>query len=312
MNDGIMKTQNLRLVALFAVLAATFMACVGLPDRAAAFTGRITLHIGGIRRTALIVEHERLKRARRPVIIVLHGGKGFGNRIRHHLGLEQLMRSSAPVMVYPYAIGGYWHVTPSLAAKHDLLFVQKLVTKLIADGIADRHRIFLVGSSSGGLMALRLACQHSPLFAGTAILIASLPEELAASCLPPRPLPFLMIAGTADPFIPYRGGHAKLIDSKAKLLPVEETLALFAKAAGCDTSKTVTQFPHRDAKNPTRAYLEKLQGCKAPVELVRIEGGGHWIPGRWKGGEQGKMVGPQNNDFSSAALIWDLFRKAHS
>jgi polyhydroxybutyrate depolymerase len=307
MNDGIMKKQNLRLVALFAVLAATFVACIGLPDRAAAFTGRITLHIGGARRTALIIEHERLKRARRPVIVVLHGGKGVNNRLRHHLGLERMIRSSAPVMVYPDAIGGYWHVTPSLAAKHDLLFVKKLVTKLIADGIADRHRIFLVGSSSGGLMALRLACQHSRLFAGAAILIASLPKEFATSCHPSPPLRFLMIAGTADPFIPYQGGRANLVEYKAELLPVEETLALFAKAAGCNTAKTVTQFPHHDAKNPTQAYLEKFTRCKVPVEFVRIEGGGHWIPGRWKGGERGKMAGPYNNDFSSAALIWELF-----
>ncbi len=96
-----------------------------------------------------------------------------------------------------------------------------------------------------------------------------------------------MIAGTADPFVLDRGGKANLPDDKSALLPVEETLGIFAKAAGCGTDKTVSQFPHRDPKNATRAYLEKLNGCKVPVELVRIEGGGHTIPGRWKGGERG-------------------------
>ncbi len=305
-----MKTQRLRLFALFGVLATICLGCIGLPDRAAAFSGRISVQDGGVTRTAIIVEHERLKRVRRSVIIVLHGGKGFGSGIRRNLGLEQIMRSAGPIMVYPESLGGKWHVAPGAPAKRDSLFIRDLIVKLVSDGIADRHRIFLVGSSSGGPMALRLACEHSSLFAGAAILISSLPEELAASCHPTHPLRFLMIAGTADPFVPYQGGKANLIDSKATLLPIEKTLAIFARTAGCGPDKTVSQFPHRDPKNPTRAYLEKLGGCKVPVELVRIEGGGHSIPGRWKGGERGKLVGPHNYDFNSAALIWHLFRRA--
>ena len=305
-----MKTPRFRLFALFVALAAICLGCIGLSDRAAAFSGRISVQADGLTRTALIVEHERLKRIRRSVIIVLHGGKGYGAGIRRNLGLEEIMRSAGPVMVYPDSVGGKWHVTPGLPARRDSLFVRSLITKLVSDGIANRHRIFLVGASSGGPMALRLACEHSRLFAGAAILIASLPEEFAASCHPSHPLRFLMIAGTADPFVPYLGGKANLIDTKAKLLPVEATLAIFARAAGCGTGKTVSQFPHRDPKNATRAYLEKFEGCKVPVELVKIEGGGHSIPGRWKGGERGQLVGPHNYDFNSAALIWQLFRRA--
>lgn len=307
--DGIMKTQKFRLIVLFSVLAAI---CFGLPGRAVAFSGRISVQAGGLARTALIVEHERLKKTRRPVILVLHGGKGYGVGLRRNLGLGEMMRSPGPVMVYPDAIGGKWNVTLGAPAKRDSLFIRALITKLIADGIADRHRIFVVGSSSGGPMALQLACENSGLFAGAALLIASLPEEFAASCHPTHPLRFLMIAGTADPFVPYRGGKANLIDTTAKLLPIEKTLAIFAQAAGCGTDKIVTAFPHRDPKNTTRAYLEKFKGCKVPVELARIEGGGHSIPGRWKGGERGKMVGPHNYDFNSATLIWELFRRARS
>ena len=305
-----MTTRKLQLVFFFSIVAALCVGCLGLPDRAAAFAGRISIQAGGVPRTALIVEHERLKKARRPVVVVLHGGKGYGARIRRSLGLEDIMRSAGPVMVYPDALGGNWNVTTGAAAIHDSLFVRSLIAKLVANEIADRHRIFLVGSSSGGLMALRLACEHSGLFAGAAILIASLPADLAETCHPTHPLRFLMIAGTADPFIPYQGGKANLADNKSPLLSVEKTLVIFATAAQCGTGKTVTEFPHHDPKNETRAYFEKFNGCKVPIELVRIEGGGHTIPGRWKGGERGRMVGPYNNDFDSAALIWELFHKA--
>lgn len=300
------KTGLLLFVAVLVALAASF----GLSRPAAALTGRISLQVGGTTRTALIVQHERLKKSRRAMVIVLHGGKGYGPRLRHNLGLEDIIGSSSPVLLYPNAIGGNWNVTSSVAGRYDSEFIGDLVAKLVADGIADRHRIFLVGSSSGGVMALRLVCEHSSVFAGAAILIASLPVELAQSCHLTHALPFLLIAGTADPLIPYNGGNADLADNKSALLSVEDTVAIFAQAAHCGASKTTMQFPHHDAGDDTRAYLEKFDGCKAPVELVRIEGGGHTIPGRWKGGERGRLMGPANNDFDSALLIWELFRKA--
>jgi polyhydroxybutyrate depolymerase len=308
-HDGTMIPLKSGLLLLIAVLIALAASC-GLPRPAAALSGRISLEVGGTMRTALVVQHERLKKSRRAVVIVLHGGKGFGARLRHNLGLEDIIGSSSPVMVYPNAIGGNWNVTSSVAGRNDSEFIADLIAKLVTDGIADRHRIFLVGSSSGGLMALRLACEHSSVFTGAAILIASLPAELAQSCHLAHPLPFLLIAGTADPFIPYKGGKADLADNKSALLAVEDTVAIFAQAAHCEPTKTTTEFPHHDAGNETRAYLVKFDGCKAPVEFVRVEGGGHTIPGRWKGGERGRMMGPANDDFDSALLIWELFRKA--
>src|SRR6185437_8195877 len=108
---------------------------------------------------------------RRMLVVVLHGGKDHGARIRRWLGLERDMRSASPVFVYPDTMGGRWNVSPGIAGKNDSLFVRDLIAKLVADGIADQHKIFLVGSASGGPMALQLACEHSNLFAGAAIIL---------------------------------------------------------------------------------------------------------------------------------------------
>jgi polyhydroxybutyrate depolymerase len=143
------------------------------------------------------------------------------------------------------------------------------------------------------MMALRLACDEKHVFAGVAILGASLPSDLETSCRPPRPVPLLLIAGTADPVVPYHGGTVTLPHGKTETLSVDKTLSLFGKAAGCAGGTITTAFPDKDPHDGTRAYLDRLSNCAVPVEAVRIEGASHALP---------------NGDVSSAKLVRDFFR----
>ena len=97
-----------------------------------------------------------------------------------------------------------------------------------------------------------------------------------------------MIAGTADAAIPYAGGKVTLPASKTNVLSVDATLAVFAKAAGCGDGRSTTAFPTATRDDGTRAYLDKLNGCKVPVQLLRVEGGGHSVPGRAGARRRGK------------------------
>jgi polyhydroxybutyrate depolymerase len=308
--DRNMNLRNLWVLVAGIVAGLFLPALFGLEPSAKAILGRITIQSGGMPRTALFVEHERLKKARRPVVIVLHSGKGNGGRLRRHLGLGEAARSSGAVMIYPESVAGAWGDSPGPATEKDSQFIIDLANKLVADGVADRRRIYIVGASSGGLFAIRLACEHSEIFSGIVAILAGMPADLKQTCRPARPIRFMLIAGTADPFVPFHGGLATLPGNKVALLSADETLAVFAKANGCSDGKTTTAFPDRDPKDGTRAFLEKLKGCKAPVELVRIEGGGHIIPGRWASGARSGTAGLHNNDIDTATLIWDFFRRA--
>lgn len=291
-----------------AVLAALTLA--GSSATALAAAGRITIESGGNARTALLVQHRRLKQARRPVVIVLRGGRDRASHQRRIFGLEEMARASGPILVYPDPVGGHWSDAPGPEMSRDTAFIRDLVGKLVSDGLADRHKIFLIGISNGGTLALRLACENSALFAGAAVVISSMPADLGATCAPSHPLPFLIIAGTADPQVPFKGGKANLPDNKTELLPVDATLGIFGKAAGCGEGRTTTAFPDRNPRDGSRAYLDKLTGCKVPIAAIRIEGGGHSIPGHWNPGDPESGPAVRNNDIESAKLIWDFFRQA--
>jgi polyhydroxybutyrate depolymerase len=291
-------------------------AIAGFGGTALAASGRVTVESGGIMRSAILVEHARLKKSRRPVVIILHGGGGSAKRVRHLLGLEEKSRSASPIMVYPDAIGGQWSQAAELAEGPDATFIHDLIAKLISEGIADRHRIFIVGGSSGGLLAMKLVCSGNEDFAGLVVYFASLPSDIAASCKPSHPTPFLLILGTADPNVPYNGGTDNLIDIKTDLLSGKATLDLFGKIAGCGTNKTTTAFADHDTRDKSRAFLDKLSGCKVPVELLRIEGGGHLLPriGTLSVGaripeDSSTPSGMRNRDIDAPLLIWDFLRR---
>jgi polyhydroxybutyrate depolymerase len=54
---------------------------------------------------------------------------------------------------------------------------------------------------------MTLACTRADLFAAAASVIMNLTDESARACQPSRPVPMLMMNGTADPLIPYQGGR---------------------------------------------------------------------------------------------------------
>lgn len=276
---------------------------------ASAASGRLTIELGGVKRTAFIVEHARLKRARRPVIVVLHGQAGLGVRVRRYLGIESALRSQSVVTVYPDAIAGHWDVSET-GGDRDLKFIHDLIARLEADGVADPRRVYIVGSATGGIVAMRLACRDAGSFAGAASLISLMPASDAAACKPSRPIPFFLLAGTADPKVPFNGGKAGLIEYKGDVVSAQATLAPFVAAAGCSDKSNVVEAPDRDKNDGSRVQIEFPAGCKALIELVKVDGGGHTLPGHRRALDRGLAVGAHNGDVDTARLIVDFLRRA--
>ena len=284
---------------------------LGAVEAASAASGRLTIESGGVKRTAFIVEHARLKRARRPVVVFLHGQSGAGVRVRDRLGLDRGMKSRSVVAVYPDAIGGRWDVGEN-GSEREIKFVRDLIAKLESDGIADPRRIYIAGGGPGGILAMRIACRQADRFAGAAALISLMPATDAAACKPARPIPFLLLAGTADPKVPFGGGKADLPEFKGEVVSAAATLAPFTAAAGCGDKTTRVDVADRDPNDGSRVQIEIFSGCKAPVELVKIEGGGHTLPGSRPISDRGQPVGARNGDIDTARFLMDFFLKGRA
>ena len=300
-------------LGVIAAFAATLILglIADLPMAQAAY-GRVTLIVDGLKRTATLVEFDRLKKRRRPVIMVLHGGaggSGAGLRARRNLGVDAVARKIGAIVVYPDAVDGYWgRAKPGEPAPDDAAFLRALATRLIEQGVASHRRIYVAGVSGGGMLAMKIGCEQSDLFSGVGAFIANMPAEWAQSCKPAQPVAFMLMNGTADPMVPFNGGIAQMPEGPRDVLSAEATYALFSKAAQCVGQRSETILD-RDRNDGSRVLIDHGVGCRAPVEFVKVDGGGHTIPGRRLSTSRGLPVGAQNNDLDGARLMWEFLLK---
>jgi len=183
-------------------------------------------------------------------------------------------------------------------------FIRELVHRLVSDGVADQRRIYLAGISNGGMMSFTLVCKAGELFAGVGTVIANMPEGIG-SCAP-RPMPVVMINGTADPMVPYDGGGVGLGGGRGDVWSAERTAKFFAARDGCDRP-TTEALANRDQVDGTAVTRIDWRSCRpgTTVTLYRVEGGGHALPGRRS--LFPRILGASNQDIVSAEVILDAF-----
>lgn len=165
--------------------------------------------------------------------------------------------------------------------------------------------MYATGISNGGMLAYRLACERSDLFAAVAPVAAT----LTVSCRPPRPVSVLH--GLADRAVPYRGGggYAALLErglSQKLGRSVPSTVRRW---------RTIDRCPPPDSSRSGRVRTSVSSPCAdgTEVTLITIDGAGHV----WPGSEDQVGVGvalvdsPGDDVVDATALISRFFERHH-
>lgn len=153
-------------------------------------------------RSAILLPAER---PQVPTVIVLHGALVSAESTVSWYGFGGAAKRRGFAAVFPRGIDLQWNDGRSAvwaSEADDVGFLRRLARLVVARGTADSARLYLVGVSNGGMMALRLLCEASEPFAGVGLIIASMPTEVGAGCRLRRPMPVIMFNGTADTLIP--------------------------------------------------------------------------------------------------------------
>jgi len=288
---------------------------ISIPWGASSAAGitREKLLVGGIEREYLVSAAKSDRP--RPTVLVLHGSLLNADVMVPVMGFEPILVREGLVAVYPSAVAGEWNdgsaesVNWGAASNDDVGFLRALVAHLVRTGVSDRGRVYVTGYSNGGVMAFRLMCETDGVFAAAAAIAATLPSELASSCRPVRPMPMLIMNGTADPLAPFDGGDLPLSGGRA--LSTEATISFLRKVNGCREAVKLDELPDVDPNDGSRVTVANWTTCSsgAPVVLYRIKGGGHRVPSLRPGVPFVEpLVGSLNHDFEAAEAIWSFFK----
>lgn len=283
------------------------------PWGAGAADQTVDVSYGGLDRSYLLHLPNPLPNNPMPLVVVLHGGGGNAENVAHMTGFDAAADHNGFIVVYPNGTGGSsrffglfgrpgmltWNAGTCCGYAHDnnvddVGFIRAVVTQVLKDNGADSKRIYATGISNGGMMAYRLACEASDLFA--AIAPVSAVQEVAA-CKPEHPVSVFHIHGAKDENVPLEGGIGRKALEKENRAPVQQTIDFWAKQDQC----TVTLH-----SNEPDISMTNYGGCtdRTDVQYFVIADGGH----SWPGGERvSRLLDPPSQAMHATADIWEFF-----
>jgi polyhydroxybutyrate depolymerase len=268
---------------VFIALLPLFLLLLGCDGGGA----RLSVVNGGVERRATIDRPTQGAGARSPLLVVLHAGLLSGADTRGELQpLTAMARQAGVALAFPDAYGLFWNdgsfsqaLPPMLSpAGDDVGFLDALIAALVADGTADPAAIHIAGVSNGGMMALRYACLRAERLASVALLLATMPLGAERDCRPARPLPVLMVAGTADPVVRWTGEVAlEGVATLQRRMSVPASFDFWRRANGCADVAQARPLPRRGRGSQPDVLVHEATGCAGGVRtlLYEVRGGGH-------------------------------------
>jgi polyhydroxybutyrate depolymerase len=185
----------------------------------------------------------------------------------------------------------------------DLAFLNQMLDQMALKYSVDSRRIYATGLEDGGLMALRAGCALADRIAAVASVGAEMPKTMI--CLPSRAVPLLLLEGTDDPIMPYKGGEYK--SGRFHVLSAEDSAKTWAKFDRCEEKPTKDKIPPAQ-KSGKATETFTYNGCQshAQVMLYSVKRGGN----SWPGGEQymaEKEIGKVSDALDANQTIWTFF-----
>lgn len=230
-----------------------------------------------------------------PVVFNFHG---YGSNARQQMvygNFKPIADRNDFLIVAPDGQGArrHFNLTNEKGLQNDLAMVVALLDHVEATFCVDTVRVFSTGMSDGGAVTSVLACVASNRFAAFGAVAV---EVYRKGCGGTRPVSIVAFHGTADPIVPFDGGHEAATGTRVGAAPT--TMAGWAEHDHCDAKFVDTRIGN-DVRRRT------WSGCdgSSSVVLYIIDGGGH----TWPGSIPVARFGLTTRQVNASDTIWAFF-----
>jgi polyhydroxybutyrate depolymerase len=211
-----------------------------------------------------------------PLVLDYHPILTDYNFERQNSGYAAKADQEGFIVVFPNGIDNAWNVGPCCTTSRtvdDVGFSRALIAQIEGQVCIDPKRVYAVGYSMGGGMAMKMACDAADITAAIAPAAFDLMDPSNMwNCQPSRPITVISFRGTADPIVPYNGGPTNPPNGLPVVITFLGAVGTFQKWAQLDQC---TDMPTDNSSLGTgcQTYTQCAQGVS--VTLCTTQGGSH-------------------------------------
>lgn len=272
-----------------------------------------TVNVDGIERNYMYyIPSEYDSKVKLPIVFFLHGYGASAQIAVNVLGTQFHARADrdGAIVVYPEATSKHWNDKlggsfPATDTINDVAYISRLIDLFINKFKGDPRRIYISGSSNGGMMTYRLSVDIPEKIAAVAPFISTISPQVAAASINAEPMPVIITSGTADSVIRWSGGPVEVTHTP-QLLSGDKNVAYWVKRNGTKTTAKVTVLPDIEPDDLSTVERQHYKG-KYDVVLYKVIGGAHKHPTRREPGEA--LIPGQNMDYNSFETVWDFMMR---
>lgn len=294
------------------VIISAFMlfivACMPAPAQQVA-SQDLRFAVGSVQRRAVLV-NEAPQGQMRPVVLVLHGGRGSADQQRARTGFDDVAVREGFTVVYPegaplgsipgaYAWNTGYLLRKQVGASDDIACLDALIDLLVREHRVDPKRVYMTGGSNGAMMTFVYAVKRADKLAAIAPIVGAM---FTFDDVPSVPLPVLMINGGKDNEVPLEGGMSRNpVVGNAQAAPyksLQETIDFWVKA---------NRSSPRGVAVVTGTYTTTVHAATpggAPTVSIVDSVGGHG----WPGTQSNRAENTPIQSFSGAEKVWSFLK----
>ncbi len=273
------------------------------------------VHSGITRKYMYYIPNGYAETGRLPVVFFLHGMGASSQIAVNVLGPQYHARSERDraVVVYPEAVSKHWNDRlggsyPLTDHVDDVGYISTLIDLFVNEFKGDPSRIYVSGSSNGGMMTYRLSVDIPQKIAAIAPFISAISPEVARQSQSAEPVPIIITSGTADTVIKWTGGRVNPTRTPA-LLSGDENIKYWIIRNKVADKARIQVLPDIEPGDHSTVEVQTYEG-KHEVVLYKIINGAHQHPTLREVGKP--LVPGKNMDYNSFETVWDFmmrFRK---